>query len=1646
MALFQLSPSRARWWAIGVAAVLIVVGGTFGFLRWRSANLTTGGTSFDKVVIPKDDSQKQFTLTPTKSDRLGVDPATAFTLKATTAIAKKDIEASLAFTPSVSFAVAEAGGNEFTITPAAPLTAATVYKIALGATVQGEAGLEKQVFSWAVQAKQALAVDGTLPRDQATGVPLDTGIEVTFTTDKLVKPEDAIAVQPATAGRFEQHGRVVVFVPQEKLRQATLYTVTVKKGLRVSDSDVSLGEDFTFQFETSNSSDVAGYSYYGSFDPAFHAVRPTEAPVIEAGYSNGDFSSAAITVYAFADSRELINRLQPLDVLPQWAYAARERMLVDVTGLRSVGQFKPTVEKHEYQTLVHLPSGFDAGNYLIDILIDGKQHLQSVMVVSDVGAALYATKTDAVLWVKDLSTKQSLTGATVTSADGKQTATVDADGVARIQTPAQFQADDATTTARDYYTISAKDGRTIVVPLSRDVYFGGMGMMWGWRSTNPDYWSYLSTDRTLYRPDDTLNVWGVARLRSAKDIPSADLTLEVWSWNIVDGNGDYLPLVSQAVKTDAYGTYKASLALKQLKPGGYTLSLKDASGSTIRTQSFDVQAFTKPAYQIVVTPDKLAGFNGEKVTYSIQTQFFDGTPAPNIALAYAAYGQAGEAGTRITTNAFGRASVTETIQATDASRTEYIHRSFFPTAAAEGNIAAGTDIIGFPSGVTYEPEGSFTGTAATASFTVHAVDLAKVTPTNYWEAQLTGAVVPNAPVAGTVYEQVVHKTKSGQHYDFIEKKVVDSYTYNVTEEKREQFTGVTDANGKFSKALALTGETYTVRFSVRDLQGRPATRTLWLYRDGYRWSNDTTGYSISTSEQGGTESGPASTYGVGATTDIRLSKGNQSVAGKGPFLFLKLQNGIQEVSVRETSTFQYTVLRDDAPNIAYAGAYFDGSTFQLAGETGLTVDIQDRALLIAVTPAQASYGPGDTVKADVHVTDAQGKPVQAIVNLSAIDAAIAAIQMENVPTPLQTLYTPVPSGLVQTYVSHEALRLNSMAEGGGGGDQPRKLFKDAVLFQSVETNRDGNASVTFTVPDNLTAWQVTAQAVTKDLKAGSTTVSIPVTKSIFGTLTMAEEFVTADSPKVVANAYGSGLNGADDVQFTVETPGIGKAQVRTGKAFQAQVFTLPKLTVGPQEIRLTVQHGNDKDILVRTVQVLSSRVTKAESAYLDASVGQTVAPAGPGRTSLTFSDAGRGRVVQVLQALQWSYGKRVERHLGSRIAVDLLQSMQVEASPTSSFDPTAYQQDDGGISQVTYGSSDLTTSAYAAARADLFDPTGLARYFTAKLEQKSASLGQQGLANLGLANLGKPVLADLDSFLQQPDIDAQDQLTAALAYLALGSNDKAIAIAAALWQKYGTVETPFAKLSLGAGDRVITNTARFSILAEGLKLPQRQGVARFLEANFPKDAVTNLERSLAMRVAVPLLDNQAVSITYDVSGKAATAALQNGATKTVSLTSDELKSFRVTAVQGPVSIVTSTFAPVDVRTAKVDTRLAIDRSYTNMKAGKKVYEQGDLVRVDITPKVSKDVTDRQFFIVDELPSGFILVTNPWNHGLPDTYVEYPIEVDGQRVTFWSDGSRAIHYYARVFTPGGYAAEPVLIQGQSSRDLVNYSGAQTLELK
>jgi uncharacterized protein YfaS (alpha-2-macroglobulin family) len=1616
-----------------VVAVALVAAVVLGLVVPPRTRPKPGGV-FDKLVISQALAKENFELTATKSDAFGVDPDTTFVLKSKTPVGLDAVKASLTITPEVPVTVKANGQQEFTIDPETSLAAGTVYQIALGSTVQKEGTTgEKQTYSWAYQPKSDLRIVGTLPRHQVTGVPIDTGIDITFNTDRIQNLDPHFTITPETPGRFERHGRVVSFVPKERLSTSTLYTVTVTKGLGIKDSSSQLPADTMFQFETAAAA-TPPTEYYGQFSQAFTAVRPNEPPVMSFGYAKVP-KTASATVYRFASASDLMERYATVDRLPGWAYASRDAAVIPTDGLTKVG----TYDLELVADVLRFPDGFSPGLYLVDLPL-GKRSFQSALIVGDIATSLTVTETDSLFWLYDLGTKKPVSGATVRDVlDGTEVQS-NAQGLARIATPAKLIGKNSDRT-RSYFTVSAPDGRSTLVPVvpQRSGFFYGLwGERYGW---SDDYWSYFWADRTLYHPNDTVNVWGVARSRANPKIE--DVRIEVWSWNFVDANGEYIPIVSSNAKTGPTGSFSASLKLTQLKPGYYTISAK-IGGVSLATRSFEVKTFTKPAFRITATPNRLLAIRGESLRIDVTTEFFDGTPAPNVALKY-------DSDKTLTTDAMGRATQTETLEGDD-ERPRWFSRSYYPAESTEGDMSASIGVSVLPAEVTFTPTVEQDGDRVTVSFTLRKVVRDDPSQSAYQLLQ-TGPVVPDAAVTGVVNETITTKTKRGEVYDFIEKQVIDEYNYSYHTEQRAEFSGTTNAQGVFTKTLTVGQGTFQIILTASDAQGRTVRNSVYVYGGGTnapQYNATRTTFSVRDARQG--PSGPQPSLGVGESTEIIFQKNGEEAASTGAFLFVRLRKGLVDATVHSSARFPVTFSEADIPNVYFTAVWFDGSGFRaptLYDTVNIPFDPGSRSLTVTVEPDKSQYGPGETARLAVSIRDAAGKPVEAAVSLSAIDEALTVAQWENAPSPLASLYRSVRSGLLQTYVSHAPLSLGYGAEGGGGGDGARKEFSDAPLFVEVETGPEGTAVVPFKLPDNLTSWRLTAQAVTRTLSAGHSVTMLPVRKPVFGLLTMPDEVVASDRPTVLARAYGTGLKTGDAVAFTLETPGAGDAQRADGKAFEAQRFTLPKLKTGAQEIRLTVQKGADKDVLVRTLTMLASRLTRTTSELHEATVGLTLAGADDSRTTLVFSDLGRGRILDNLHHLVWGWGKRLERHLAARIARDALAGLDARTDGgLQGFEPLAYQQSDGGVSQITYGDSDLKTSAWAAARPDLFDRERLAAYLAKKLQEKNASREQIGLALLGLARLGEPVLPDIAAFLDLPEVTGEDRLTAALAYLALGDRSSASELASGLLKDFGETQEPFVRLKLGkTNDDYVVNTAAFSVLAEGLKLSERTGVDGYLDRNVPEETLSTLERAVAQVAAVPLLDDATVSLRFRLSGSEQTVELAKGATRSLSVTSEELKTFAVTAVSGPAAITVESQAPLDVGGAKKDSRLGVNRTYSVYGASGRGIREGDVVRVDVDPTVKRGVIEKSFLVTDLLPSGLVLVTRLWERGLPyDEDLGYPIEVNGQRLTFYSDGNDPFHYYARVLAPGAYAAEPTVLQGYQSDDILNYGGAQTVEIR
>ena len=149
-------------------------------------------------------------------------------------------------TPDVAFTVSSKSQTEFQLTPRpGSLDNGRVYRFTVG-------NPENPVNSFAFQTENRFLVRSVLPADLATGVPLNTGIEIAFTEIvRNVRLDDYITITPETSGRFELYpdGKTVVFVPGKNLAENTVYAIKVKAGMK-SESGKQLEDDFEAKFRT----------------------------------------------------------------------------------------------------------------------------------------------------------------------------------------------------------------------------------------------------------------------------------------------------------------------------------------------------------------------------------------------------------------------------------------------------------------------------------------------------------------------------------------------------------------------------------------------------------------------------------------------------------------------------------------------------------------------------------------------------------------------------------------------------------------------------------------------------------------------------------------------------------------------------------------------------------------------------------------------------------------------------------------------------------------------------------------------------------------------------------------------------------------------------------------------------------------------------------------------------------------------------------------------------------------------------------------------------------------------------------------------------------------------------------------------------
>lgn len=1590
------------------------------------------------------------TLTPDRESRAGIAAGARFTLRTLDGTAAADLAAGIKAEPPIKFRiVAGATPDEVTLEPRDPLLAGQTYRLQLR-TPDGTLG-----GSWAFRTQRSPRVVATLPGDLRTEVPLDTGIEVTFDQDGTTGVERRFHLAPATAGRVEQHERTWAFVPDAPLKPATTYTVTLDRGVGLEGSDLALEKGISFQFETALKATEP--EVVVRFTSPLAAIRPADQPSLPIYRgSNAEEGGAPPTnrlrvqVFRLPNLQTTLDAVARLTGRSSWAlYSAATRVptgdLVRVAALDA-----PVLVDRDGATLLAIPITLDPGAYLV--VLPRAESAQMVLQVTDLAVYALSTETDTVAWLNDLATVGPIAGATITSVDDRRFGVTDEAGVARFATPRQLRSQVRTPLTFDDYAewlppqprllaVTAPDGRWIVAGLGSAVStLDGPYDNWASEAAEPyqRWWLLLNTDRDQYRETDVIHAWGLVRSRDGGSLPDgvrAALYAVDEEYGPVQSSA---PIVSVPVTLNRSGAFVVDIPTASLPHSEYRLDL-EVGQLLAQSTWLQVADIRKPSFSLELSTDRYAYRDGEPIEVTIQASFFDGSTVPAMDLRVTTGER--ERSTTVATDRAGIARLTVRADFEGDRPGGWTDQGIFVTPARpeEGEISGSLYVVVFPSAAWLTSTSTLSGTSLRIDGTVSrvafaAIDAANASGSGDWTEAIAGRGLGGRDVSATVtrYRQV--RRDLGTRYDYLEKKVVHVYDYDSVEETLGTYPARSADDGSFHVAVTVPSakDAYDVVLRSTDPAGRPVLADDYAQRTLDPANAARPSYLVAPNVCGFFET---LQIGIDASAEVTLHNGDGRVASEGSFLFLTGNRGLRDLTVGDSPTFERTLREGDLPGFTIRAVQVTTQGYTTA-DAGVRIDPDDLTVQVGLRPDRARYAPGDRVQIAVTTLGPDGLPIPADVIVQGVDEKLFAIGAAHDADVLSELYRWVGPGFLQSFASHR-IPLRPYEGGcgaaGGGG---RESFGDVVTSQLVRTGRDGHATVSFDLLDDLTSWHMSAMAFTDGLRAGRAAALIPVGLPFFVESVLAPEYLVGEAPVLRVRAYGDALHAGDAVRFTVSAPSLWLAEATVdGVAFEAVRVPLPSLPPGEHRIRVEGRGpaAAMRDAVVRSVRVIPTRLVSLATTYDRLTAGY--APTGgDGLTTYAITDAGRGALLSTLVGLASTTSARFDRLAAADAARLLLISefgFDENEVPDPRFEPGRFQR--SGIALLPYASDDPELSALTALVApDTISLGSLRGYLLGLAESDESTREMRLMALAGLAGLGDDVLERLRASAAG-DLTIRESLWLALGLEAVGDENAARTIERDLLELHGERFGPWVRLGVGSNLEDTLNAARLLLmLSARLGEPFARDVLRYLDDHPSSERAIALERLAYVRAGMDRLPRAPGRFAWTVSGERHEVELKPGGTSTLVLTAPQRSTLQLEPLAGELAVVTSWTG----REAKLPSGggVAISRSVSPANDA----SDAQLVRVEITFDLGSVPINGCWQIRDIAPSGLVPIERSWEWPDDDTVSRAgPYDIDGQ-VVYWcvtrTSQNRSVTYTARVVSPGTYTWEPAVMQSVDAPEL------------
>lgn len=1326
---------RARRGKIAIAccsvgAAVIAVGLVFTLLNGRNiveeTPVVTGAIDMIESVTASSQSE------------LGMKVNSSLRIKTNEDISVDELKARVAVSPAVDYSLRKLGACDYELDFDQKLEEGTLYN--LEAVYNGNV-----TYRWAFQTESAFSVTAAYPQNESY-VATDAAVEVTFSHSDVTGFEEAFQISPKLEGTFEHYGRTWAFVPSAPMETATLYTVTVQKSL-LGPGGTNLEEDVSFSFTTVPQGSYA-YLIYQQNEAA-DTFLADEAPIAAICYDQLDVSSADVNVYRLKDSDAYIDAYKKYvrngEVSPEIAAEAGEAYLQFSTTPALTTDYNATYEKAAF---INYPEPLPLGYYFAEIRLGGRK-LYQLLQSTTLSVYTITSNGDYTVWVNDTETGEPLVGVPV-SLEGFKDHKTGEQGLATFSDAEE---------ACEQRVLTVKSGEyPYVVVLNGDAVDGEV-------SCRNDYYSYISTNSSLYKATDTVRVFGVILPRKSDAKVPSEAVLHC------DFND-----TEYSVKVQKNGTFEGEIPLNNTAAayGTIALTVKDTE---LSSTYFSVADYELPAYEITVVTDKAAYAAGEAVTVTAQVSYLDGTPAAGVAVSAESSGISGYTDE----NGCLSGTVTAEIQNQDYySDTNYpeVHWLTFSIDDGTDYYAGNAAYMVFAS--RYFLDCSY----ADGKLTVEAaeVDLSKADQADRddlvqtaYDASAFKGNDASVELIGELHRVTYEKAPDGTTYDAINKKVVYSWKYEEKDELVRTFE-MSVANGTGTVEVPETPDeniNYYVILRVVEEDDAGAVKT-YLTDYNYTGNNRHTYNLVS----------DRSTADIGESVELLVRSGsNNEAINSGSVLYTAVAGEIIQNFHSNSARYTLKFKKEYAPDVLIYGAYFDGKHVYSLGYQELSYELERSELQITMEKDQQQYQPGDEVTLKFKVTDADGKPVSAALNLSVLDRALYLLGGE-FSDPLNELYgSRCYSTEVHTTCSHrEFLRGDLMTgEGGGGGGEYRGDFEDSPYFETVQTDSAGEATVTFTLPDTITEWKVIARAVSEDVQAGMESFTLRSTQDFFVHLSMEETLKATDDFTVAVKGESLKVAAGTACSFKIGLTDRDGNEIKTLQATAEKsryaYLNFGQLEPGLYTVYVLAECGEQQDSVIKTVTVTETQATVwiHDQQAVEGILELNLTPQ-RGNVTLTVADEQQTFWQSAMARLRNSAGTRVDQVLGQYLADQFYSTgVWMDAEKLDHSVLRSYLNYDGVLLLPENEEADLRVSAkMAAVASDFCDQENLKFLFEQYLNNRYAARVDVIVSYFGLASLGEPVLSDLQVlYSSHTDLTAEEAAYLALAFAYAGDYDTA---------------------------------------------------------------------------------------------------------------------------------------------------------------------------------------------------------------------------------------------------------------------------------